>query len=352
MTPASRPFTLSAIGEFGLIRELQKQCRSLSASVIQGIGDDAALLRGPSKEALIASTDLAIEGVHFDLKFESLKDVGFRTAVANISDIAAMGGVPTFLLVGMAVPPSCLVKEVQSLYRGFTEACRKYDIALIGGDTSSSQSGLFLCVTILGHVKTKQALRRNGAKIGDRVYVTGTLGDSNAGLRILRRQAKRKTYIAPKWYEAFLTKRHLRPTPRLAIAQHLSNHGLAHAAMDLSDGLSGDIHHLCQASHVGVELWADCLPLSRQCQAYALAQGLDPVDLAVAGGEDYELLFTIPPRHQNTMSHLSRKFKVPVACIGEIQRESFGLTLKFEGGISRNIGRHSYDHFSQYRFKI
>jgi thiamine-monophosphate kinase len=349
MTNAPRPSTLQTIGEFGLIRALEQHCHALQADVIQGIGDDAAILRTQPNEALIASTDLAIEGIHFDLNFESLRDVGYRTAVANISDMAAMGATPKFLLVALAVPSSASVKSLQDLYRGIKEPCRRFNISVVGGDTSSSKTGLFLCMTILGQVKAKQALRRRGAKVGDQVFVTGTLGDSKAGLQILQRQAKQKNRMAPQAHETFLTKRHLRPTPRLAIGQQLAKGRLAHAAIDVSDGLSGDIHHLCESSGVGVELWASQLPLSRHCRTYAASHHLSPIELALAGGEDYELLFTVPPKHQPQMATLAKAFKTPMTCIGEIRPKSFGLKLKSEGRTSRNIPRHSYDHFSKKR---
>lgn len=349
MKHASRPSTLHTLGEFGLIRELQRYCPQLRPDVILGIGDDAAILRTPPKESLIASTDLAIEGIHFDLTFETLMDVGYRTAVANISDIAAMGGTPTFLLVALAVPPSYPVKSLRGLYQGFKKSCQRYNMSLVGGDTSSSKSGLFLSLTILGHVNPKYAISRQGAKIGDRVYVTGTLGDSRAGLQILQRQVARRNKPPSQPYESFLKKRHLHPTPRLALGQQLSQGRLAHAAIDLSDGLSGDIHHLCQASQVGVELYASHFPISRQCQAYASAYRLDPIDLALAGGEDYELLFTISARHQDKLTALAKRLKIKMTCIGEIKPKSYGLRLKLEGPTSRNILRKSFDHFSKQR---
>ncbi len=351
MTPASRPTTLQKIGEFGLIRELQKHCQSLRSDVIQGIGDDAAILRTSHQEALIASTDLAIEGVHFDLAFESFKDIGHRIAVANISDMAAMGATPKYLLVALAIPPNYSVSNWRALYQGFKKPCQAFDISLVGGDTAASKSGLFLCLTILGQVPSNQALTRRGAKVGDKIYVTGTLGDSKAGLQILQNQAKSKKTTAGKPYETFLKKRHLRPTPRLAVGQHLSRDHLAHAAIDVSDGLSGDILHLCEASRVGVELWASQLPLSRQCQAYAATQGHNPIDFALAGGEDYELLFTIAPRHQAQVSDLGKRLRTQMTCIGEIKPRAYGLRLKLEGGNHRNITRQSYDHFSTTRTK-
>lgn len=351
MTHASRPSTLSTLGEFGLIRKLEKHCQTLNTNVIQGIGDDAAILQTSPKESLIASKDLAIEGIHFDLRFENPKDIGYRTVVANMSDMAAMGAVPKFILVALAVPRSYSLDSLQAIYRGFKEACREHSISLVGGDTSASQSGLFLSITILGQVKKNRALRRQGAKVGDLVCVTGTLGDSRAGLEILKRQVPRKKTVALRPYESFLKKRHLKPTARLLLGQYLSQHRLAHAAIDISDGLSGDLSHLCQASHVGVELRANDLPISRQCRIYATANDLDPFDFALIGGEDYELLFTIHRRHQSKLANLSRMVKTPITCIGTIKPKSFGLRLTLEDGTSQNISNRSYNHFSSHRPK-
>jgi thiamine-monophosphate kinase len=350
MTPKIRPSRLPAIGEFGLIREIQKQCGALPPNVIQGIGDDAAILTTSHKESLLASTDLAIEGVHFDLDFESLQDVGYRTAVANISDIAAMGGTPTCLLVALAIPPSFSSQHVKDLYQGLKKPCREHQVSLVGGDTAASKSGLFLCITILGHVAKKHALTRHSAKIGDHVYVTGTLGDSKAGLQILQHKNRTKKLMTPTPYDKFLIKRHLRPTPRLAIGKVLSQDRLAHSAIDVSDGLSGDILHICEASGVGIEIQAESLPISPQCRAYATSSNLDPIDLALSGGEDYELLFTIARRNQSKMSHISQTLKTPLTCIGEIKPTSFGRRLKLKGGNDRNIVSKSYDHFSSTQF--
>jgi len=351
MTNASRPSTLSTLGEFGLIRKLEKQFQALHTDVIQGIGDDAAILRTSPKESLVASTDLAVEGIHFDLRLGKPKDVGYRTAIANISDIAAMGAIPKFILVALAVPQSYSLNTLRALYRGFKEACCEYHISLVGGDTSASESRLFLSLTILGQVKRNRALRRQGAKVGDLVCVTGTLGDSRAGLQILKRQLRKKKPRASQPYESFLKKRHFRPTVQLALGQYLSQHQLAHAAIDISDGLSGDLSQLCQSSQVGAELREKDLPVSRQCHIYATANNLNPFGFALIGGEDYELLFTIHRRHQPKLANLSRMFKTPITCIGVIKPKSFGLRLTLEDGTNQTISSRSYNHFSSHRQK-
>jgi thiamine-monophosphate kinase len=351
MRHAPRPLTLSTLGEFGLIRKLEKQCQTLHTNVIKGVGDDAAILKTSPNKSLVASKDLAIEGIHFDLRFSKPKDIGYRTVVANMSDMAAMGAVPKFILVALAVPQSYSLDILQDLYRGFKKACLEYHISLVGGDTSASQSELFLSLTILGEVKTNMALRRQGAKTGDLICVTGTLGDSKAGLQIFQRQIQQTKTTMPRPYELFLRKRHLRPTARLVLGQYLSQHRLAHAAIDISDGLSGDLAHLCQSSQVGAELREKDLPISRQCHIYATANNLDPVDFALIGGEDYELLFTVHRRHQSKLAAISRRLKTPITCIGIIRPKSFGLRLMLKDGTNKNISSRSYNHFSLHRLK-
>ena len=264
---------LPEFGEFGLIRSLRRRFSHQDPAVIRGIGDDAAVIAVSPRRWWHLTTDLLAEGVHFDLHTAAPESVGYRAAMANLSDIAAMGAAPRYLLTSIAVPRSFQATKVDQLYRGLMKAFRKHGVALIGGDTSASQGGLFLSLMVIGTTPARQALLRSGARVGDGLYVTGTLGDSLAGFRILSDPSRLQ--LAAN-HRRFLVSRHLRPTARVKEGQWLNRARLATAAIDLSDGLSGDVRHICEESQVGVEIELDALPLSAACRAYAAASRQDP----------------------------------------------------------------------------
>ncbi|TAJ25387.1 MAG: thiamine-phosphate kinase, partial [Nitrospirae bacterium] len=305
------------------------------------IGDDAAVVRLPAGHRLLLTTDLLAEGIHFDLTTATYEDLGYKAAVANLSDIAAMGGTPRHMLVAMALPADRTVSQIRRLYGGLMKACRQHGVALIGGDTSASRGGLFISVTLTGTAPPGQVLMRDGARVGDFIYVTGTLGDSLAGLNLLTAQRRKN----PPRYERTLMNRHLRPTARIAAGQTLASRGLATAAIDLSDGLSGDLAHLCEQSAVGAEITATALPLSPACRAYAAAHRVDPTRLALAGGEDYELLFTVSPKNRATVDRLAHEAPYRITSIGIIRPKSFGLRLRDEEGSLKKLTISSYQHF-------
>ena len=340
----------SSLHEFELIRLLARRFGRTRSSVIRGIGEDAALVKTSSRDALLVTTDLLTEGVHFDLSIANFEDIGYRAAIANLSDIAAMGGTPRFLLAALAVPARHRTSQIVALYRGMMQACRPYDVCLIGGDTSASRQGLFLSITLLGTMPAKQALTRNGARIGDLIYVTGTLGDSRAGLELLMAAKNRGRRSGPyrpvpTRYDHSLIRRHHRPTARIAEGRFLAMKRLASAAIDVSDGLSGDLRHLCEQSGVGAEIYLSMLPISPACHTYAQRRRLDPARLALSGGEDYELLFTVPPRKRAQLDRLSRAHGFRITCIGEIMPTRFGITARGLDGTPRPLRVTSYEHF-------
>jgi thiamine-monophosphate kinase len=319
--------------------------------VIQGIGDDAAVITSQAGAWTVLTTDLLTEGVHFDLRTATMADIGFRAAAANLSDIAAMGGTPQHLLVALAIPPTGTSRHVHQLYRGMMAACRRHRVGLIGGDTSASSSGWFLSITVIGIVPPRKALLRSGARIRDFLYVTGTIGDAWAGLRLLNEpppRTKRDPWAAPlsMKHRKFLIQRHLRPTARIAEGQWLSTHRLATSAMDISDGLSGDLRHICEESHVGAEIDLSTLPLSPACRAYATSRKLDPVNLALTGGEDYELLFTVSPRQRARLERTAIKQGFSLTCIGTIHPFRFGMQALSSRGQRRRLINTSYEHFT------
>ena len=336
-------------GEFALIETLRAHFASKDAGLIRGIGEDTAIIKIPSPEWLVLTTDLVAEGVHFDLATTSLEDVGYRAAVANLSDIASMGARPRYLLVAVAIPPAIHTGGIQRLYRGMMQACRPFDVHLAGGDTSASQQDLFISITLTGTIEAGQALRRNGARQGDWLYVTGTLGDSRAGLMMLtasKRGFQRSiTRSQRRADDRFLLRRHHRPTARITEGRWLATHRLATAAIDLSDGLAGDVRHLCTESRVGVEVSRAALPISQSCARFARARGLDPAELALAGGEDYELLFTVRASNRARLEREAGKLNYQCTCIGQIKPASFGLRIRTEDGSLRRLVAESYEHF-------
>jgi thiamine-monophosphate kinase len=340
----------SPIHEFDLIRALDRQHSRRTPSVIRGIGDDAAVVTSGAGQWSLLTTDLLAEGVHFDLRTATMADIGFRAAAANLSDIAAMGGHPQYLLVALAIPRTGTSSQVHQLYRGIMAACRPHRVQLIGGDTSASDGGWFLNVTLVGMVPPRKALFRSGAGIGDLLYVTGTVGDALAGLMLLNepptREKRRPRTAAPSpRHRQFLIGRHLHPTARLAEGQWLSAHRLATSAIDISDGLSGDLRHICEESHVGVDLDLDALPLSPACRAYAATRQLDPVALALTGGEDYELLFTLSPRHRAQVERAAKPRRFRITCIGTIRPARNGIQAVGLDGARRPLPITSYEHF-------
>ena len=334
--------------EFALIRSLRNRFAAPDPRIVRGIGEDTAVIKTSDREWTLLTTDLLAEGVHFDLSTSSLEDVGYRAAIANLSDIASMGGTPQYLLVALAIPSDLGNADIQRLYRGMMKACRPFHVRLVGGDTSASLRGLFLSLTLTGLVEAGRPLRRDNARIGDCIYVTGTLGDSQAGLTLLgagTRRARPASFPQHREDERFLVTRHHRPSARVSEGRWLVRHRMATAAIDLSDGLAGDLRHLCDQSRVGAELFLSELPISRQCIAFAGARNLDPTTVALIGGEDYELLFTVPSSDRKRFESQARRARHRFTRIGVIRPRSFGLRIRTLTGTLRHLTAKGYEHF-------
>src|SRR5262245_15818824 len=351
-----RPFRLDSMAltagkasrslrEFDLIGRISRRYGRPGASIIQGIGDDAAVVASQPDQWLILTTDLLAEDVHFDRRTATWTDIGFRAAIANLSDIAAMGGTPLYLLTALAIPQRTLGREVDLCYRGMMAACRPYKVRLIGGDTSASSSGWFLSITLIGSVSPQRALFRHGARVGDGIYVTGTLGDSLAGLTLLQSASRTSHKPLSAGQRQMLINRHLRPTARVSVGRWLSQERLATSAIDLSDGLSGDLRHICKESHVGAEVDIAALPLSPACRAFSDEKKTDPSALTLTGGRDYELLFTTPRRLQPKMEHMGRKRGFRITRIGTIIAASQGILARLPDGRRHLLPATSYEHF-------
>jgi thiamine-monophosphate kinase len=337
------------IQEFALIRSLKGRFARRAPGLVQGIGDDAAVIETSTQSWWHLTTDLLAEGIHFDPKSATPESVGYRAVMANLSDLAAMGAGPRYLLISLAIPKTLQRSHIHELYSGLMEACRLYDVALIGGDTSASKAGLFLSITLIGTTTGRLALFRHGAKVGDQIYVSGTLGDSLAGLQLLTgrhvpRTSKTSRSALSRAHRQFLIRRHLRPTARVAEGRWLNEKRLASAAIDLSDGLSGDLRHLCEESRVGAEVELDKIPISPACRAYARAIGVSPVQLALTGGEDYELLFTAAPHDCDTIDRQAPIRGTRMTRIGTIRPQRFGVQMTSDGR-TQPMPATSYEHF-------
>jgi thiamine-monophosphate kinase len=299
---------LSDIGELSLLKTIRERFPAASRDVVAGIGDDAAVI-APSNQSLLLTTDMMAEGVHFDLRFTTWYQVGFKLISSNVSDIYAMGGNPRFVLLDIALGRKTDEKSLESFLDGIEAAMALYRVSLIGGDLSSSKAGAAVSATLVGYAR--KAVMRSGAKPGDRIYVTGTLGDSACGLELLKVIGKplsletgERTNGPVAWSVMEpLLRRHLMPVARKpeTIA------GVATAMIDVSDGLFIDLTRLCDESGVGACVSLGKLPLSSRLKKASKALGIDPYRLATRGGEDYELLFTAPSRR-----------RVAATCIGEI----------------------------------
>lgn len=301
---------IGTLGEFGLIAELTRNLKHRQPGTLLGVGDDAAVLAAPENgRNIVVSKDLLCEGVHFDLMYAPLKHLGYKAVVVNLSDICAMNAVPTQIVVGLALSNRFSVEAAKELYSGMELACERYGVDLVGGDTTSSRSGLMISVTAMGHVAPDRITRRNGAKPGELLVVSGELGGAFMGLQVLERE-KHVFKEAPgaqpdlSGYEALL-ERQLKPEARVDVVAELEKLDIVPTSMiDISDGLASETLHLTASSGCGVRLHEDKIPMAEQMYETARAFNLDPTLCTLSGGEDYELLFTIPQdRFEDIRNH-------------------------------------------------
>lgn len=295
----NRPFTkISELGEFGLINHLTKGIQLNQRSSIKGIGDDAAVISSSSNLQKVVTSDMLVEGVHFDLGYMPLKHLGYKAVIVNLSDIYAMNAHPQQMTVSIAISNRFPVEAMEELYEGIKTACNFYQVDLVGGDTTSSTSGLIISITVIGEVHEKKVVYRSGASENDLLVVTGDLGAAYLGLQVLERekqvfQANPNSQPDLEPY-TYLVERQLKPEARKDIITLLKDLDVVPTAMiDISDGLSSEILHLCKASGVGCNLYEDKIPLDPQVISTCEEFNLDSTTIALSGGEDYELLFTV-----------------------------------------------------------
>ena len=337
---------ISTLGEFGLIRHLTKDMTTNQPSTQKGIGDDAAVLNFGSKRTLI-TTDLLLEGVHFNLEYVPLKHLGYKAAVVNFSDIYAMNATPTQITVSLGISKRFSVEDLEELYSGIRLACERYNVDLVGGDTSASMTGLTISITCLGTAAAKDIVYRNGAKPNDLICVTGNLGTAYMGLQLLERerlvmQANENATPAFEGRE-YLLERQLKPEARRDIIEKLREAGIKPTAMmDISDGLSSELMHICTQSNVGCSVFEDKLPIDYQAAALAEEMNLNIVTCALNGGEDYELLFTCSLDDYEKLIPIE-----DVYLIGHITKPEHGINLIGRNGEEISLKAQGWNAFKQ-----
>ena len=327
---------LGDIGEFGLINRVRKWMPSSDSALVRGIGDDVAVME-LRNSILLATTDVLIEGFHFERSWTDPYRLGKKSLAVNLSDIAAMGGTPRYFLISLGLPKHLPLSFISRFYFGLKETAKRYRVNLVGGNTSLSEK-MMITICLLGEGRKKELLFRNGARVGDEMFVSGTLGDSALGLKILKKKGPRK---GPRR----LIERHLSPCPRVELGQAIARHRCATAMIDISDGLLSDTRHIMEESNVGAMIWEDRIPLSPSYRRASAMYSKNPVHMALSGGEDYELLFTAPPQKRGKISSLSRSLKIPITCVGKILPKAKKLTIVREDGKTYIPSRFGFDHF-------
>ena len=324
---------ISTLGEFGLIRHLTEGLENCQPSTRYAVGDDAAVLSRPEEMQTLITTDLLLEGVHFDLTYVPLKHLGYKSAVVNFSDIYAMNGTPTQITVSLGVSKRFSVEDMEALYAGIRLACEEYHVDIIGGDTTSSMTGLTISITCIGEAPKDKIVYRNGAKETDLLCVSGDLGAAYMGLQLLEReklvltganQGEQPDFAGKE----YILERQLKPEARRDIIERLAEaHIQPTAMMDISDGLSSEALHICTQSKVGCRIYEEHLPIDYQTAIMAEELDMNVTTCALNGGEDYELLFTVPLSDYDKISEIEG-----VRLIGHITKPELGCALVTRDG--------------------
>ena len=336
---------ISTLGEFGLIRHLTDNIKHVQPSTKKGVGDDAAVMDFGDKQVLM-TTDLLLEGIHFNLEYVPLKHLGYKAAVVNFSDIYAMMGTPTQITVSLGISKRFSVEEIEELYAGIRLACERYGVDLVGGDTSASMTGLTISITCLGTANKDEIVYRDGAKEHNLICVTGNLGTAYMGLQLLERerlvaQGNEKAQLAFEGKE-YLLERQLKPEARRDIIDKLREAGIKPTAMmDISDGLSSELMHICHQSNCGCSIYEDKLPIDYQAAVLAEEMNLNIVTCALNGGEDYELLFTCDINDYEKLVPID-----DIYIIGHITKPEYGTVLVGRNGEEMMLQAQGWQAFS------
>ena len=336
---------ISALGEFGLIDHLTMNNETKNASTILSVGDDAAVIDHFGKQTVI-STDLLLEGIHFDLSYTPLKHLGYKSVVVNISDIYAMNATPTQIVISLAFSNRFSLEALDEFYAGVYAACDEYNVDLVGGDTSTSQRGFVISITAIGEVTPDKYVKRSGAKPNDLICVSGELGGAFLGLTILEREKKifETTGAQPDLEgQAYIVGRLLKPEARKDIVEYFAEAEIMPSSMmDISDGLSSELLHLCKQSGTGCVLYEDKLPLNDEAKEFAYKLQLDPTACALSGGEDYELLFTVAQADFEKI-----KINPSISIIGYMTEPAEGKNIITRGGNKHELVAQGWNHMNK-----
>lgn len=330
--PEQKQTEISTLGEFGLIRHLTEGLKPLNESTVVAVGDDAAILHYPAESDILVTTDLLLENVHFDLTYVPLKHLGYKSAVVNFSDIYAMNGTPRQITVSLGISGRFTVEHIEELYAGIRIACEEYGVDIVGGDTSASHQGLVISITCIGDAPRGTAVRRSGAHDTDLICVSGDLGAAYMGLQLLEREkvasAGKADFVPDFAGKEYLVERQLKPEARRDIVRALAEKGVVPTAMmDVSDGLSSELLHICKESGTGCRVYEDRIPIDYQTAVMAEELNMNLVTAALNGGEDYELLFTVPLTDHEKVEAIEG-----VKVIGYICKADLGCALVMRDG--------------------
>lgn len=336
---------ISSLGEFGLIEHLTKNIELQNASSVLGVGDDAAIIDHFGKQTVVTN-DLLIEGVHFDLSYTPLKHLGYKSVIVNLSDIYAMNAIPTQITLSIGISNRFSVESLDEFYDGVYLACQKYGVDLIGGDTTSSQKGLIISVTAIGEVTPDKFVKRSTAQKGDLICVSGDLGAAYVGLLFLERERKifqESPGVQPDLEnESYVIGRLLKPEARKDIIDFLNTAEILPSAMiDISDGLSSEILHICKQSNLGCVLYEEKIPINEEMKKAAFKFEIDPTACALSGGEDYELLFTMPQSEYDKLV-----LNEQISVVGYMTEPEQGAHIVTKGGGKHKIIAQGWNHLN------
>ena len=337
---------IATLGEFGLINKLTEQIKLVNPSTVKGVGDDAAVLDYADKQVLV-TTDLLLEGIHFDLTYVPLKHLGYKAAVVNFSDIYAMNGTPKQITVSLGISKRFTIEHIQELYEGIRTAAEIYGVDIVGGDTSASVTGLLISITCIGEAEKGKVVYRNGAKDTDLICVSGDLGAAYMGLQLLEREkvaSSGQADFQPEFGgKEYILERQLKPEARRDVVKALADAGIMPTSMmDISDGLSSELLHICKQSNVGCRIYEERIPIDYQTAVMASEINMNLVTAALNGGEDYELLFTAPLSDHEKLAQIDS-----IRIIGHITKPELGCAMITRDGNEISLQAQGWNAFSK-----